>query len=121
MRWSVYALLDPDSYLPRYIGSTSADLDRRFAEHMRPCRAGHPKRPLNAWLSSLKRDPWIVLLSRSETREDAENDERAYIAAFPNLVNVAYGKRANDNSETVYKRRYREKMRRRRSSSEHRG
>jgi hypothetical protein len=102
MRWSVYALLDPRTEEPRYIGSTSASLQRRLSEHCRRTRNGNPKRPLNAWLLSLKGRPKIVRLSCSPTKDAAENDERAYILSTPNLLNVANGRVPPNSSVPVF-------------------
>jgi hypothetical protein len=102
MRWSVYALLDPRTEEPRYIGSTSASLRRRLSEHCRRTRRDNPKRPLNAWIIDLKVRPKIVQLSSSTTKEDAEDDERAYILSTPNLLNVANGRVAPCSALPVF-------------------
>lgn len=87
---SIYALVDPDSGMVRYIGKAN-DPAKRLQTHIREAR--RLLRPVNCWVRSLPVPPELVVLS--EGCDDWEATERRIIASaraagYP-LLNVADG------------------------------
>lgn len=80
---SIYALCDPETGQPRYVGRTSYPLRSRLNNHMADAKrkqgSGHA---VSLWLTELAsqgRKPSIVLLEECDP-EEAENTETAWIA-----------------------------------------
>ena len=87
---SIYALVDPDSGMIRYIGKAN-DPAKRLQTHARESR--RLMRPVNCWVRSLGRLPDLVVLR--DNCHDWEQEERRLIASarasgYP-LLNVADG------------------------------
>jgi len=87
---SIYALVDPDTGMVRYIGKAN-DPAKRLQTHIREAR--RLLRPVNCWVRSLGRPPEMVVLR--DNCGDWEREERRLIASaraagYP-LLNLADG------------------------------
>ena len=87
----IYALLDPISGAPRYVGKSAQGIDRRMASHRREARV-RAKTPKHLWISGLaarKLSPKVVVLDSVSVAESARVERRwvARLARF-NLLNV---------------------------------
>lgn len=91
-KFTIYALLEPDSEEPRYVGQTAIPLAIRLDQHLR--KGGHSLRA--DWIRSLiarETKPRIELLEEiTGTRHDAYSRETAWIrklrAKGHDLLNV---------------------------------
>lgn len=95
--FSVYGLFDPEEpEVLKYIGSTSAQLSKRVADHVSEIRfrLKHKKRltaPKMVWLVGLlkeQRVPGIRLLGTAPSKAKAEQLEQVFINESPDCLNV---------------------------------
>lgn len=92
---TIYAICDPHTGEPRYIGQTVNALEHRLAQHH--VRAGSA---LAAWLEQLDMPPTIHALATTDTLS-ANTVEKQHIAAYlaqgADLLNVTYTPRAGQH------------------------
>lgn len=80
-RSNIYALLEPTTYQPKYVGRTGSSLPRRLGQHLADSKLAEPTR-LAAWLRELAtagQRPIIALLD-SVPDADWRQAERDWIA-----------------------------------------
>ena len=93
---SIYALLCPRTFQPKYIGKTHSALSKRLSQHLAPTKLGR-RTPLAAWLRGLVTEgqtPLVALLQRV-SQDDARDAEihwiKQYRADGHNLTNQHAG------------------------------
>lgn len=79
----IYALVDPETNVVRYVGRTRGSLSQRFSKHIRE-RAEEKER----WLQSLKTPPQIQLLEIVPVSEEVFSEERWMARKHGALVNA---------------------------------
>lgn len=75
----IYALCDPTTNEPRYVGKTVQPLRERFARHMRQAANGTLTHKCH-WLRSLTSSPVVRVLEADISRGDLDEAEREWIA-----------------------------------------
>lgn len=93
---SIYALCDPDTKQPRYVGRTSYPLRHRLGNHIGNARNNKCSLELSQWINDIRargQDPSIILLEECSLT-DADAAEKAWIALCAekgcNLLNKAF-------------------------------
>jgi len=81
----VYGLIDPNDYKVRYVGETSARIDRRLGEHIRAARLGRTGRVYDWLRALLPVKPWIVCLEVCEVMVTNIRGKR-YSSAVPSEI-----------------------------------
>lgn len=91
--FKVYALVDPVSFQPVYVGCTYYSLSFRLSNHLRQ-RSNAKK---NMWIASLSAPPLIVLIKRYKSEDKAKRMELYCIRKLSknfDLFNIHLGKKA---------------------------
>ena len=79
---NIYALCEPGSQTPRYIGQTTFPLGHRLSNHIASAKRGKSSNGLSTWVNGLVYNgqrPVIVLLEECAP-DEADNTETAWIA-----------------------------------------
>ncbi len=79
---NIYALCEPGSQTPRYIGQTTFPLGHRLSNHVASAKRGKSSNGLSTWVNGLVYNgqrPVIVLLEECAP-DEADNTETAWIA-----------------------------------------
>lgn len=79
---NIYALCEPDSQTPRYIGQTAFPLGHRLSNHVASAKRGASSNGLSTWINGLVYNgqrPAIILLEECAPG-DASKAETAWIA-----------------------------------------
>lgn len=93
---SIYALCEPDTKQPRYVGRTSFPLGHRLSNHVASAKRGMSSEGLSLWVNQLEaigKRPVIILLEECAP-EDADKTEVAWITQYQQrgyaLLNIAH-------------------------------
>jgi len=96
--YKIYALLEPNTELVRYVGLTRKSLKERLRKHLSEKLRGKKATYKYNWIQSLKEKnlkPEIILLEDNLTLDEANKKEIIYIKTFKSfgakLVNVSIG------------------------------
>lgn len=84
--WTVYALLDPRTELPHYVGVTTRSLAARLAEHQVGVRGARGTAPIDKWIKTLAAvclAPMCVPLERGSGIADGAACERRNVYDYP--------------------------------------
>lgn len=112
--YTVYALLDPGTNQPRYVGRTLMPLQARLKQHLRAALRGEPW-DVCQWIRSLAEPPTIralqTLLCDRDTADRAEQDAiaryRSQGFALTNMTDGGVGMRGHVASPLTCRRRSR--------------
>jgi hypothetical protein len=96
--YKIYALLEPNTELVRYVGLTKKSLKERLRKHLNEKLRGKKATYKYNWIQSLKEKglkPEIILLEDNLNLEEANEKEIVYIKTFKSfgakLVNISIG------------------------------
>lgn len=86
MIWTVYALYDPRTGSPRYVGCTKQALDKRWSEHLNPLQTDRSKKA--DWIRKLRTlglRPTTGVLASSSMRHEALRFELEWMRRLSDL------------------------------------
>ena len=103
----IYALCDPNSNSPRYVGKTSCSLKQRFSGHLTNAKGDKKNENLANWINELLSNgqlPSIVLLEECAPK-DTSKVEAAWIVSYRQqgyqLLNIALPSTSGQRSYTT--------------------
>lgn len=87
----VYCLYSSQDGVPRYVGKTEEDAERRLKRHIARALEEDDRSPLYAWMRDVFRAGHLVemhVLQREVAPKELDMFERYWMGQFPNLLNA---------------------------------
>jgi hypothetical protein len=87
----VYCLYSTQDGIPRYVGKTQADSERRLKQHLARALEEDDRSPLYNWIRDVIRAGYLIetyVIQREIASKELGLFERYWIKQFPNLLNT---------------------------------